>query len=326
MLTINVVGLFPALSAAGYATGAAHSLRIAAAQTRLQFYVSAQDFQDHMVSRVDAALALQPDLIVLPEHFGTGLVALGADPSIRAAQSLDEVMGALLAACGEDVQRIMAQSQFSAPRALLLAQAEKMREVYCSTFSTLAREHGVYIAAGTVALPHENEARPAVYNTFFLFGPDGALLGTADKVNLIPLESEQGLDLAPGDAADLLPWRTDLATFGPVICLDGWDAELIASLTQGGAQVLLEASANPEPWSPQVIADRREGLFARVRELAVPGAECFGVGVLASLPFEGVSRILAPDPTAQDGVRVLAKATSTTEEEVIVAEVELPGG
>jgi len=324
MHSLRVLYVVLALSVVGCAAAVADSIRIAAAQTRVKFHLTEEEFREHMSSRVTAAMEARPDLIVLPEHVGTGLVALGADPSIAAAQSLDKAMRAVLAVCGQQAQEIMAQAQVSMQRALLLAQAERMREVYCATFSDLAREQGVYIAAGTIALPHEDENTNAVYNTFFLFGPDGALAGTADKVNLIPLELEEGLDLTAGDPAALLPWASELAVFGPVICADGWDAALVASLTDEGAQVLLDPSANPEPWSPEVLADRHEGLFARVRELSVPGVECFGVGVLAGLPFEGVSWILVPDATAPAEVRIVAQAATPTEEEVIFAEIELP--
>lgn len=303
----------------------ARAIRIACAQTNIKFYVSEREFREHIASRLAAAMQGNPDLIVFPEHIGTGLVALGASPSVQAAQSLEEVMPALLEVCGEKVQRVMARAQVSVRRALLIAQAGVMHRVYCETFSGLAREHAVHLASGTIALPHEKEGTgSSVYNTFFLFGPQGTLLGTAHKVDLIPLELEEGLDLTAADAGSLKPWQTALGSFGPVVCADGWDRELVSSLVHRGARLLLNPSANPEPWTPAVAADRQEGLFARVRECGVPGVECFAVGTLAGLRFEGVSRVLVPDPRAPAGVTILAQARTPTEEEIVFADVELP--
>ena len=62
-------------------------------------------------------------------------------------------------------------------------------------------------------------------------------------------------------------------------------------------------------------------MYARTVELAVPGVECFGVGRLAGLPFEGRSWIIAPG--GPDGVEILARAPNAVEECVISARLEL---
>jgi len=295
------------------------SIKVAAVQAGLRFYSAPDEFREHMGALVRRAAQEQPDLIVLPEDIGTGLLGLGLDAEMLASSSLPDIVAALTQQA-EGVSALAAQC-LPATTALMLSRAPQVRQVYLETFAALARETSTWIAAGTILLPHDDSTRQ-VFNTFFLFGPDGQVAGTADKVNLIPLEGAAGLGLTPGDRQSVAPWVTPVATLGPVICADAWDAELVRGLVHSGAQILLCPSANPERWTEGVREDRLRGLYARVRELGVPGVECFAVGSLAQMPFEGRSWIIAPD--GQGGVEVLAQAEDAVGETVITATVPLP--
>lgn len=299
------------------------AITVAAVQASIRFFSRPDRFREEMATHVRDAMRCSPDLIVLPEDVGTGLVALGTDYARSASSIGQAIVAVAIRNLGGAVPRLLHPS-FSVPRALLLTMAERMREVYEGAFSDLAAQHRVFIAAGSVLLPHPAADDGHVYNTFYLFGPDGRVLHTADKVNLIDLENEEGLDLSPGERQALTVWPTQIGAFAPLICYDAWDADLAARLVADGAQMLLVPSANPEPWTPQVLAERREGMYARVRELGVPGVEPFAVGSLAGLDFEGRSWILAPDPDEPAGVRTLARAETATEPEIICATVELP--
>ncbi len=301
---------------------AVNSITVAAVQSRIRFFAREDDFHRQMAMYVDCAMKHEPDLILFPEDVGTGLLALGT-PSAARASSLQMAM---LAIGLRNIHRVLPLwfRRISTPRALLMAMSERMREVYVGAFSELAAKHQVFIAAGSTLLPHEGDNSGRVCNTFYLFGPDGAVLDTTDKINLIDIEAAQGLDLTPGAAEDLSVWRTPIGTFGPMICLDAWNTNLAGRLVAEGAQMLLVPSANPVPWSNDEAAARREGMYARVREFGVPGVEAFAVGQLAGMVFEGQSWIVTPDPSEPDGVRILAQAQSPTETEVISATVELP--
>jgi len=304
------------------APAAAHSLTVAAVQAPLRLYSDEAQFHAQMTDAVALTMQHAPDLIVFPEDVGTGLVALG----LRDADRLDSLLAAvqaLLEDGGPELQEMIAAGS-SPPRAILRAKAERMRAIYVRVFSDLAQMNDVHIVAGSILLPHQGARDDAVHNTSVLFGPDGAVLGTVDKVNLIPLEAADGLDVVPGDPRQVGPWETAIGTFGPLICLDAWDAQLAGSLVERGAQMLVVPSANPEPWTAEELAARKQGMFARVRELGVPGVEAFAVGSLPGVPFEGQSWILAPDAEAPEGVRILAQADSPTEPQVIAATVELP--
>lgn len=313
--------------AAHHGTPAGHAcarvLTVAAVQAELRFYTREQDFRERMAAYVAEAMAHQPDLVVFPEDLGTGLVALNAPLAAR----MHSLRGTMVAVALHDpwaVARAAWSRALSLPRALLLAAARRVRATYVSTFSELARAHQVHICAGSVLLPHEGPRQDAVYNTTFLFGPDGAVLGSTDKVNLIPAEGARGLGLVPGRREQVAVWHTAIGSLGVLICLDAWDRGLASALVEGGARLLVVPSANPKPWTPAEEAERREGLYARVRELGVPGVEAFAVGELAGVHFEGRSWVLAPDAGQPDGVRTLARADSATAPRVIAATVELP--
>lgn len=298
-------------------------LTVAAVQAPLRFYPDEAQFREEMARWIEEAMQHAPDLIVLPEYVALGLVALGA-PLTTHSRTLPQVIAAVALAHPIAAVRAMFSRSLSIPRALLLAVADRMRAVYTETFAELARAYGIYIAAGTVALPHVERENDAVYNIFFLFGPDGVIAGSADKINLIALEAEAGLDLAPGERDAPAVWTTPFATMGPLICYDAWDVTLARALVEQGAELLLVPSANPETWTADVLAARKEGLFARVRELGVAGVEAFAVGELAGLPFQGRSWILIPDANASEGVRIVAHADSPTRPQVIAATIELP--
>ena len=305
------------------AVRASSSVTVAAVQAQLRFFCNARQFREQIAQEVEHAMVHRPDLIVFPEDIGTGLVGLGTPglarvPSLRLAMLLASLRNATR------VMPLLRQTATSLPWALVTALARRMRAVYVGTFAELAARHRVYIAAGSILLPHEDDDSGRVYNTTYLFGPDGTVLGQADKVNLIDLEGPGGLDLTPGASTNLHLWRTPIGTFAPIICFDAWDRDLVGRLVAEGAQMLLVASANPRPWTNAEAADRAEGMYARVRELRVPGVEAFGVGRLGGLPFEGRSWIVAPDDAARDGVRILPQAQNAAAPEVIAATVELP--
>src|SRR5205085_8138666 len=65
-----------------------------------------------------------------------------------------------------------------------------------------------------------------VYNTAFLWGPDGGLIGTTDKVFLT--ESELAtLDLMPGDLGQVRPFETETGKVGMAISLDAFTPEYL---------------------------------------------------------------------------------------------------
>jgi predicted amidohydrolase len=171
-------------------------------------------------------------------------------------------------------------------------------------------------------------------NTSLLFGPDGRVLSTTDKVNLVPgLEDRgpKGLGLARGDA-DKLPIVD--TPFGPVctlVCYDGFreahttNERFVAMgpkvAARGGVTIVANPAANPWPWrDPWIFAEpgelgsredqwNREGLRGSLvgKGFARWGVTAHLVGKVIDQVFDGQSEILEYDAT-RGAVRQLARA------------------
>lgn len=311
------------------ATAGAQTVRVCAVQARLSLYDRPEEFAAHMERLMAQAMACAPQLVVFPEDIGTPLVMLGDRALVEGAEGLPEAVQALVGKYGPEIAALMERHQCSPQRALFLLRADEVRAAYVGTFSRLAREHGVTIAAGSVLLPLEDADDGNVYNMMMLFGPDGEPIGEVRKVNPIPLELADGLDIVPAPADHLRVFETPAGRLGMLVCADAWSPALAEALKEGGAQILVNCLANPEEWTPSVAANMLgDGLAARVRETGLYGVQAFAVGDLLGLPFRGRSQItapgaLAPPETVTDGVGILARAASSDAEEVVCAEFEL---
>ena len=119
----------------------------------------------------------------------------------------------------------------------LAAGAEPLDGPRTHALSAAAREHGVWLAAGS--LP---EATPAgVYNTAPLFAPDGRLLCAHRKCHLYRAFDEHrwflpGASLTVCDAGAL-------GTVGVSICFDGDFPEVARAMRRRGAELVVHPSA-----------------------------------------------------------------------------------
>lgn len=295
---------------------------VAALQTQLRWWVSADDFAQHMASRVEAAMVHRPDLLVFPEDLGTPLVALGDLEALEKARSLPEAIQGVAARHAEEVAAVVAQHKVSIQRALWLIKSDVIMRTYVETFSDLARRHKVFIAAGSTPMVFADKAGDA-FNTACVFDPEGQMQVVGRKVHLVNIEQAEGLDLSPGTIESYKVFQTPKAVVGCIICADGWDPEIAKALVKQGAQVLLQVSANPEVWSAGTREGWKNSLFSRVQELKRWGVCVMGVGNLLGLPFQGQSALVGPKEWTPDGSGFLVEATSPTEEEVVVGTLDL---
>src|SRR5947209_11926 len=162
----------------------------------------------------------RPNLVVLGEELGLPLALVGRRGYLPRRIQTANVAISLLAL--SYARRILYYRRLypgiSLVRALYLSLADIVYRPFATTLSRLAARHGIYLAACTNT-PHVRCSTspidirrfgrrytdkvylpdgPGVYNTGFLWGPDGTLIGSTDKVFLT--ESEMStLDIAPGD-------------------------------------------------------------------------------------------------------------------------------
>ncbi len=255
----------------------------------------------------------RPNLVVLTELNGMPLALQGAPLAAR-MPSLQLGLGLVLLKHLPAALLHAARHRVSVVRGLLLAQAPGTTAQYLRTCADLAREFGVYLACGTGTLPHLRLQGnrvvvdgPGVYNTAPIFDPNGDLIGLTDKVYLTPDEEAGGLDLTPGQLADLRVFPTPVGDLAVATSLDAFKTDFIAHAEAHGATVLLQPDANASEWTareglppdPQHLRDQPEAWLDsswRAVQRAITLRYAINpmvVGNLLGVPFDGQSAIVA---------------------------------
>lgn len=194
------------------------SVRVAALQYFIRPVQTFQQFEDQVVALVETAVDYQCRLLVFPEWFAVQLLTLG---NVR-RPIRDQVRD-------------------------LAAQSGRIQDV----FVRLSRQHGVYIAAGT--MPAVDEGSDRVFNQCVLVGPSGRV-GIQRKLHLTRFESEEWF-VSPGSRLRI--FKTDLGVLAITICYDVEFPELARAAARAGAEILLVPSCT----------DDRQG-YLRVRYCA----------------------------------------------------------
>ncbi|MDO8617100.1 MAG: carbon-nitrogen hydrolase family protein [Dehalococcoidia bacterium] len=232
----------------------------------------------------------------------------------------------------------------AARRLLFIDTALEAERLYVDVFSALAREYGVYLGAGSIALP-PMESEPSkggrhagdqarVYNTSYLFSPLGVCLRRVPKVYLTPGFEERVFD--PGPKSELLPVETRLGRLGTLVCFDGFHETLVEHYDALGVDILLKPSYNMHPWDAPWPFDAavKEGenwlrtgcpSIIQGRENVRYGVNAMLVGaVFADTAAEGLSSIAVNTgrPGASWEEAVVAIAARPDGEEVLVATVD----
>lgn len=158
-------------------------------------------------------------------------------------------------------------------RALLLALTDVIWRPFYNTFSFLAKKYGVYALACTNVADIVESTAPqdisffgdpdhpertsvflpegdGVWNTCFLFGPDGSIVRRTKKVNLVQEEKDL-LQLTPGAITDVTSYTipgTDI-TVCTGISLDAFIPGFLTRLTGQGCTVLMQPDANNGVWT-----------------------------------------------------------------------------
>jgi len=246
-------------------------------------------------------------LVVFPEVAGSLALYALAPPAARRAKTLAGALASAAVRRPFDVLRGVATTRLlDARHAVIAAIAPDGERWWKSVFGPLAKRHEAYVVAGSYL---RLGADGALTNASLLFGPDGRLLATTDKVNLVAgMEdgSRRGLALHRGDAT--VPVVD--TPFGKLVTLIGYDGcrephtttERFVALgpriaERGGVTVVANPTARKDPGDGlrESLADTR---FARL------GVTAHLVGNILDLTYAGVSEVVERDGNA---VKVLAR-------------------
>jgi deaminated glutathione amidase len=121
-------------------------------------------------------------------------------------------------------------------------------DIFVHGFSALAKELGIYLHAGSLAL---NAGQEKLANRSMLFGPEGSLVTTYDKIHLFDIDLANGdsyresATYNPGEAA--VTARLPDFKLGFAICYDMRFPRLANTLANAGCSVLTYPAAFTVP-------------------------------------------------------------------------------
>ncbi len=323
------------------------------AKTELADYASHEAFRAKMTSLMEKAMRevdpALPTLVSFPELVGMFLsfVPYYWD-DFKGETNLEQAATKLVA---KNVSRLSEEDRKTPETAFrrlaFLENAVETERAYMDTFSSLAREYGVYVAAGSIALPPLEEEpskggrhvrdETKVYNMSYLFSPRGVCLNRVPKVNMT--EPFEVLVFDSGPRSELVPVDTAFGRVGTLVCWDGFHHSLVERYDAMNVDVLLQPSYNQYEWDGPFSYDApgTEGetrlltscaSMIQGRENIQYGIEAFMVGaVFEDMLAEGLSYVARN--TGRVGASweegVVAMAEKPREEEIVAAVVEIDG-
>ncbi|WP_296249652.1 carbon-nitrogen hydrolase family protein [Pseudomonas sp. UBA4194] len=237
----NLLGIQPELFAADYQSVQRLHLKLAGYLRRAR----------------EQGLLNDKTVVVLPEHIGTWLWAVGEKKEFYEATERKEAEQWL--ALSNPLQfasgLIGAQGRDRLEDAYLRMKAQEMAEQYQHLFGGLAREFGITLVAGSIVLPNpslvQGELRPGrgpLYNISVVFGSNGRPLAQPQRQHFLNHATRRYVEPA-GDA----PFNivdTPAGRLGVLIGTDSWYPASYAQLREQNVQLLaVPASASgPGRW------------------------------------------------------------------------------
>ena len=252
------------------------SARLLAVGNRIN--LQAAKTQQHFSAELERIVGLavphlardRPNLIALGEVLGLPLALSG--PQGILSRSMYNASNAITLLAPAYARRMLHYRRqypdISLVRSLLLSLSDVMYRPFVTTLSHLAAKYNVYLSATTI-VPHVQRSTssvdirhfgqpgatsvylpesPGVYNTGFLWGPNGELLGITDKVFIT--ESEQTtLDLMPGTLNAVQSFATEFGKVGFAISLDAFTPEYLKRLDELKVRIIMQNDANDQPWA-----------------------------------------------------------------------------
>ncbi|HEY1778429.1 MAG TPA: carbon-nitrogen hydrolase family protein [Acidimicrobiales bacterium] len=237
----------------------------------------------------------------------------GADP----AQNLEAAVRLVRTAAEAGARYIQLPEymNYLGPAERNLEVAEEIPGTTTQALGAVAREHNVYVHAGSILARGEVDGLSA--NVSVLIGPDGEIIGSYRKIHLFDIdvpdevEEQESASIIPG--TELVTAPVDDVTFGLSVCFDVRFPELYRALAVGGAHVLAVPAAF-------AVATGRAHWSILLRARAIENhAYVVAAGQAGETP-EGIASYghsMIIDPWG----KVLAEAT-TDGEEILYAEVD----
>ena len=191
------------------------------------------------------------------------IALIQTDPGGDKAENVEKALAyvAEAAAAGAQLVTLPETFHFRGPSAARRESAERIPGPLSERLSASAKEHGIFLLAGSYNELHDDEADSRTFNTSQLFGPDGATLATYRKIHLFDaviagkVKAMESSRNRPGDRAVVAD--TPFGRVGMTVCYDLRFPELYRTLAQAGATILFAPSnfaerTGRDHWEPLI--------------------------------------------------------------------------
>ncbi|TGK09547.1 hydrolase [Leptospira selangorensis] len=183
-------------------------------------------------------------IFVFPEYYGTWLVVSGEKSSLYTSPDLKSGMIYFILRNPFSFlyYLLISKENDKVQAAIFKIKAHEMKKIYESIFSALAQKYQVTILAGSIVLPSPSVQNgkivlgpSSLFNTSFVFGKDGSVLGEPIRKKFLTEEEKPFLDsnLKPGTVID-----TPAGKMGVLVCADSWYPESYSNLKESGADFI----------------------------------------------------------------------------------------
>jgi len=163
-------------------------------------------------------------------------------------------------------------------------EAESQEGQTLTLLRTLAKEISCYLHTGSFV----EKRGDRYYNSNFLLGPQGKILGSYQKIHLFTYQSQEGEILTPGTSITVTP--TEFGNFGLATCYDLRFPELFRKMLDQRAEFFLISSAWPYPRLEHWLLLNRTRALENLAYLI----SCNCVGTNRGAQFVGHSMVVDP--------------------------------
>lgn len=174
------------------------NIRVSAVQYHLHSIGSFEEFAEQVTHYVKTAEEFESDFVLFPELFTTQLMSIGGGKQH--------------------------------PKELTIEELPAYTDAYKQLFVSLAESTGMHIIGGT----HIIEEKGRLYNTAFLFSPDGSI-GEQRKLHITPTEVKEWR-MAAGDGLQV--FDTPKGRIAMLICYDIEFPEIVRMARARGADLI----------------------------------------------------------------------------------------
>lgn len=277
----------------------AEDLRFAFVQylVREENYRSESVFFRNIEKIITEAVGKGAKVVVFPEYSNVFLATIPLAENLRSIRSLDEGPALLHSRYGRQVGL----------KEFFLLRSGEVRRIMDTVWGGLARRHGIWIVAGTAFVAGPGDT---LRNRLFLYGPDGRLRYTQDKVYLTPFEKEV-VRLDPGSISASRIVGIEGLKLGFTICRDTFFEEWEKKF--GGVDLWVDLKANGEEFDEEAEKIFLEALPERISRTETRyGATVCLTGSFLELFWEGESSVIRAAGNPGVYVELVSAAASDT--------------